>query len=308
MKRFLFHTLFLAIPIVLLFLISEFLIRNIPNDYSYKNNYLELNASGIETLFLGSSHAYYGIDPENFTGNSFNASHISQSIDLDYMILHKFSKKLKNLKNLVVPVDYLTLFYRTSTGVESWRMKNYNLYYNLSTSLNPKQNFEVLSIDFKKNTNRIIDYFIKEQNPLTCSELGYGIITRKKEDLVKTGITAAQRHTITNRKYLKESIAYLDKIIAFSEENNITVLFYTSPAYSTYRENLDQEQLNITLLTMDSICNQHNNTFYLNLLSDTNFTVNDFRDADHLNISGSIKLTNIIDHQILNFRHPRESN
>ena len=68
-----------------MFLISiECLLRSIPNDYSYKRNYLDLNSDKIEVLFLGNSHASYDINPAYIRFKSFNNSFGCQTIDYDY--------------------------------------------------------------------------------------------------------------------------------------------------------------------------------------------------------------------------------
>lgn len=291
MKKFISKIVLFLTPIVVLLVVAEILLRNIPNDYSYKNDYLKKNAGNIETLFLGSSHAYYGINPEYFSANSFNASHISQTIDLDYEIIKKYSLDLKSLKYLVIPIDYFTLLSRTSTGVESWRMKNYNIYYNLNTSNNPFDNLEIFSFSLMKNTNRIIGYYLRNVDHKSCSKLGYGNMERKQADLTKTGKAASKRHTKKNKKYLNESIKIIDKIISYGEGNNVTILFYTSPAFYTYRQNLDSTQYHSTINIIDSICNSHKNSFYFNFIADSSFIADDFRDADHLNKNGAKKLT-----------------
>ena len=286
-------------------IVTEFLLRNIPNDYSYKNDYLKKNAYNIETLILGSSHAYYGINPKYFSGNSFNASHISQTIDLDYELIIKYSKDFKSLEYIIIPIDYFTLFSRTSTGIESWRMKNYNIYYDLNTSNNPKDYLELFSFSLKKNIERIVGYYLINKDYITCSKLGYGNTERKQADLIETGKTASKRHTKKNKKYLKESIEIIDKIISYGEQNNVTVLFYTSPAFYTYRENLDSIQYYTTINTMDSICINHKHTFYFNLIADSSFIAEDFRDSDHLNKIGAKKLTLIINDKIDSLKHER---
>ena len=294
MKRFSLNFLIFIIPIILFLIITEYALREIPNDYSYKNNYLKNNAHNIETLFLGSSHTYYGINPDYFPGNSFNASHISQSIDLDYKLINKYSDKFENIENIVIPIDYFSLFSRTSTGIEYWRMKNYNLYYNLNTSTNPKDYMEIFSFSIKKNIGRIIDYYYYGKSNITCSTLGYGNLERKQADLIETGKTAAARHTKKDKKLLDESIEIIIEIIEYSRQKNVDVLFYTSPAYKTYRNNLDSGQYQLTINTIDSISNKYDNAYYYNLISDEGFTQEDFRDADHLNENGAKKLTNKI--------------
>ena len=106
MKKFLIKVCLFTVPFILFLLITEYLLRNIPNDYSYKNQYLEKNAKNIETLFLGSSHAYYGINPEYYSGNSFNASHISQTIDLDYKLIKKYAQDFNKLQYIVLSTTF----------------------------------------------------------------------------------------------------------------------------------------------------------------------------------------------------------
>jgi len=297
MKKFLLKTLVLIAPLIVIFIFVELLLQNIPNDYSYKKEYLDKNARNIETLFLGSSHAYHGINPEYISGNSFNASHIAQPIDLDYKLLLKYSQDLKNLKNIVIPISYFSLFGRLSNGTEPWRIKNYTIYYKLNTSNNLRYSFELLSVGSLINAKRIFQYYFNKKNEITCSEFGYAS-TVKNNDLIKTGKAASKQHTIKDKKYLQESIEIISKIISYGKKNNINVLFYTSPAYYSYRENLDSNQYNTTIKTMDSICNNHKNSYYLNLISDPNFQAEDFQDADHLNKKGAKKLTIIINEKL----------
>ena len=64
--------IFLAV--VIAFIPMEILLENIPNDYSFKKEYLDENSDSIEILVLGSSHSYYGINPIYFHLRAFNAS------------------------------------------------------------------------------------------------------------------------------------------------------------------------------------------------------------------------------------------
>ena len=298
MKKFLIKVCLFTVPFILFLLITEYLLRNIPNDYSYKNQYLEKNAKNIETLFLGSSHAYYGINPEYYSGKSFNASHISQTIDLDYKLIKKYAQDFNKLQYIVIPIDYFSLFARTSIGVESWRMKNYNIYYNMKTSIKPKDYLELFSFNLKRNLKRIKAYYYYNIDNLTCSNQGYGNTEMEQSDLIKTGKIAAEKHTKKEKNYLKESIEIINEIISYAENNNKNILFYISPAYYTYRDNLDSIQLKITIDKIDSISNKHKNSFYINLMGDKNFIAEDFRDADHLNTNGAKKLTQIINNYI----------
>jgi len=289
MKQFLIKTSFFLIPIVFIVITMEPLLRKIPNDYEYKDSYLTKNSEHIKKLFLGSSHTYYGVNPEYIAGNSFNASHISQSIDLDYEIIKKY--KWDELDYIIIPVDYFTLFGKLSDGIEYWRVKNYNLYYDMDLSNDLSDNSELLSVNFKSNIIRIIKFYILDYHSITCSKLGFGNIYKEQNDLLKTGESAANRHTKSNLSKLNESVAILKEIIDFASKNNIDIIFYTSPAYKTYVSKLEQNQLNLTIKSITELSEKNNNCKYFNLLDDPEFYSSDFRDADHLNPDGAKKLS-----------------
>ena len=273
----------------------EPLLRNIPNAYSYKNEYLNHNSKNITKLFLGSSHSYFGVNPVFITGKAFNAANVSQSIDLDYEIIKKYKNNWNKLKYIIIPIDYFTLFSRLSDGGESWRIKNYNLYYDMHLSNKLCDNLEILSINPKSNLRRIISYYLHKSS-VTCSRLGFGTNYKKHNDLIGTGKKAALRHTKKDLSELNDNIKILRKIITFANKNNIEVIFYTSPAYKSYVSNLNKKQLDLTITTITKIAKKNKNCYYFNLLEDTDFNSIDFYDADHLiNPNGVEKLSLKID-------------
>ena len=298
MRKFIIRILVFLFPIILMAISMEFLLRNIPNDYLYKSEYLNRNSNKVEMLFLGSSHIYYGINPNYINEKSFNASYVSQSLDYDLAILKKYEKKWDNLQCIIVPVDYFSLYSTLEVGVEKWRLKNYKLYYDINQNHDFYNNFEILNGKFKENLFRIVSYYIKGKNPMTTNKLGWGTIynSKQNQDLIKTGISAAKRHTITlkDNKYFKENITTLNSIIKFAETRKIKVIFITCPAYRSYVDNLNKDQINNTVNTMMHLSGKNKNIIYCNMLNNKSFTAKDFYDADHLNEIGAKKLTLII--------------
>ena len=92
----------------------ECLLRQIPNVYRFKRNYLDTNSDKVEILFLGNSHSYFGLNPEYTEKRSFNAGHVSQTLDYDLEILKKYENKWENLEFIVIPISYFTLFDKMS--------------------------------------------------------------------------------------------------------------------------------------------------------------------------------------------------
>lgn len=276
----------------------ELYLRNTPNDYTYKNAYLEQNSSKIETLILGSSHSYYGLNPLYFSKNTFNASHISQTLDYDYELLMKYKDHFKTLKRIYIPMSYFSLWERLKAEGGSWRCKNYAMYYNIDTSGKLKHRSEVLSLPFHKNITRVVSSLFSENGEISCTELGWGLgyDSEKQRDLVLTGKLAVDGNTfeIENPKYqrtLNESIFLLNEMINWSKENKIKVVLFTPPAYKTYRQNSDKKQMDATINISTEIAKNHTNCRYYNFIDDASFVSQDFFDADHLSELGAEKLS-----------------
>lgn len=306
MKRFVIKTIYISLPILLVGILMEILLRNTPNDYLFKKQYLDNHSSEIETLILGSSHSFYGFNPEYFSSNTFNASHISQSLNYDFEILKKYQDKFQNLKTIVLPISYFTLFGKLEAGSESWRVKNYVIYYGMNSSKSLIDYSEVLSNRINVNFKRMVSYYLLSNSTISCSNLGWGTNYNSKnaKDLIESGKTAAKRHTrddINSYKYqeiFNDNKLILNSIIQWCKKNNINVLLLTPPAFETYRQNLNSEQLNTTINTTSEICSKYDNCIYENLLSDTNFVALDFFDADHLSEIGAKKLSELINEKI----------
>lgn len=306
MKQFLTKVISISLPILFGAILLELLLRNIPNDYLFKKQYLDINSSEIETLILGSSHSFYGFNPEYFNSNTFNAGHISQSLNYDYEILKKYQDQFKNLKTIVLPISYFTLFGKLEADSESWRVKNYIIYYGLNSSKSLEDYSEVLSNPINVNIKRIKAYYLLGNSTISCTDLGWGMSYNSKDarDLAETGKTAAKRHTrddINSDKYqeiFNDNILILKSIIQWSKANDVKVLLLTLPAFETYRKNLNIEQLNTTIKTAGEICLKYDNCIYENLLCDTNFVSVDFYDADHLSEIGAKKLSELINEKI----------
>ena len=295
MKKFLFHLLKIILPIVVFFLVLEIAIRKIPNDYQIKKEYLEQNAEGINSLILGSSHTFYGINPKYFSKKTFNVAYVSQSLDLDYEILKKYDSKLKNLKTVIIPISYFSLFETLETDVEKWRIKNYVMYYGFKNNYQFTDNFETLNNDIKQNVKKTIKHYLFNKSFITTSNLGWGTNFNSKIKKNLKGEITAKKHTVKNFDLYKENLNTLLKIITLCRKKNIEIIFITTPTHKSYYQNLNKIQLEKTTITISNLVNKNSNCYYLNLLKSKKFKSDDFYDADHLNEIGAKKLSLLLD-------------
>jgi hypothetical protein len=306
MKRFVIKTIFVSLPILVVAILIEFLLRAAPNDYLLKKNYLDKKSAAVETLILGNSHSFYGLNPQYFSTTTFNASHISQSLNYDFEILKKYQNKLKKLKTIVLPISYFTLFSKLEVGSESWRVKNYIIYYDMNSSNSFTDYSEVLNNRMNVNGKRLISYYLLGKSIISCTDLGWGkdYNSENSKDLSETGKTAAQRHSKDelnfegNKEILRDNILILRSIINWCKDHNVKIVLMMPPAFETYRNYLNHEQLKISLNITKEMCSKYGNCIFLDLLNDSNFKAIDFYDADHLSEIGAKKLSELINKKI----------
>ncbi|MEA4917163.1 hypothetical protein [Proteiniphilum sp.] len=284
-------------------IIMEVLLRNIPNDYLSKKKYLDQYSSEIETLILGNSHAHSGLNPEFFTNNTFNTGYVSQSLDLDYAIFKKYLSQLDNLKTVIVSISYPSLWAVLAETSESWRIKNYNIYYDLKTSRALKYQTELFSSHFILHMTRLRSYYLENKPGIYSTPLGYGINYQSgnPQDLTATGESAAKRHEVKDLQserveaLFQNNMDILNALLSDCQQRNIKVLFITVPAYRSYTGNLPAEPLEKTIAAMEHLTDVYDHCYYMNLLEDDRFEDMHFFDADHLNEIGARKLSLIVD-------------
>jgi hypothetical protein len=134
------------------------------------------------------------------------------------------------------------------------------------------------------------------------SDKGFGLNYNSdvKNNMEKTGEAAALRHTYYGIKLFNSNSEIIQNIIKWCNERDIKLLFITFPAYYTYKNRLNNDQLENTIDYMLHIERENENVYYYNFFDDNDFVEDDFFDADHLNELGAMKFTKKIDGVIKN--------
>ena len=294
----------ILLPVLTVLVVGELMMRQIPNDYSYKNNWLENNASSVEILSLGSSHGFFGINPKFFDEPAFNAAHVSQSLDFDRFIFNKFFNQMDSLKYVIIPISYFTPLGKIENGSENWRINSYQIYYDCDYyGYVPKYNIEITK-NLTSNIKRIFKYVFAGKTSLSVNELGFGLDYNSTivNDLETTAVDAAKRHTypVIDGHLLEENSEYLADIIAKCESRGIKVVLLTTPTTSFYSDNLNKQQLDCKVEFCEYFERSFSNVVYLDMTEDERFVNEDFHDGDHLNDIGAMKLSVILNKKIKN--------
>ena len=297
MKRFVIKTTLFLVPVAILAMLLELGLRSIPNDYLYKSQWLEDHVSEIRIMSFGSSHGYYGINPNVFSESAFNGAHLSQTLGFDYFIFSKYVEKADSLKYLILPVSYSSLTQdKMIGGKEKWRNKKYMLYYNCPYRKCSFKNLEIWDGKLHKNCIRLFRYLFQDVNEIYVD--GRGWCQMESDGLKDDGEEAAKRHTASkiSDDLVESNKERLKNMIEICQAKDIEVILLTMPAYESYRSKLNSDQLSITINSCHDLASSYENIIYLNFLSDTRFGRNDFLDSDHLNSQGATKLSLALQH------------
>lgn len=84
-------------PVIVILIIGEIMVRSLPNAIKYKENWLKQNGNKVQTLILGTSATYYGINP-SMIDSCFNAANASQGLEYDYYLLKRYINSLVSTK------------------------------------------------------------------------------------------------------------------------------------------------------------------------------------------------------------------
>ncbi|MCK5760690.1 MAG: hypothetical protein KAH33_05315, partial [Candidatus Delongbacteria bacterium] len=297
---YLFKISLFILPLLAVAIFLEVYLRNKLNDYSYKNEYLTNNAKDVETLIFGSSHSFYGIDPQYFSMNTFNAAHVAQSLKWDYFIFDKFKDKMTNLKHVIIPISYFSLFYELEGGDADWRIKDYKIYYDAEEP-SFKYDSEVLNRKLVPLLLKFYKSFTGEDKGIYCTKLGFGQRSVLKDvDMELSGITAAKIHTVENYDSFDGNLEILEKFLSDCKERDIKVLLIIPPAWETYKEHLNVIQMKKTVDACFDLSGKFENVTFLSLFDDRRFGIDDFANADHLNDKGAEKISRILNKLIEN--------
>tara|TARA_R110002072_G_C7967790_1_gene534441 strand:- start:3018 stop:3926 length:909 start_codon:yes stop_codon:yes gene_type:complete len=292
----------------------ELLFRGIPNEYTFKKDYLDLHSNEIETLILGNSHNYYGLNPAYFNDyNTFNAAFTVQRTYFDLEILKKYEKNFEHLTTVILPIVPMELFFKPiqeTSVVFNPSIHKYRIYYDLEIPFVYGDYFEISSKIFRLRSmsRTIISYYFEDKDQVKCSELGWGTNYnwQNSNDLEGTGRITAKQHDFIayglneQSKGIEYNTGILESIIEWCNERNINLLLYTPPVYESYRRGVDSSREEIAFDILHDLALKYDNCTYESFYDDTNFMEKDFFDADHLSDLGAEKLSKMMDERVHN--------
>lgn len=318
MKKFLKKLILFSIIPLITVLVFDFWLRNINTSYSEKYNGLITAKDSVGVLFLGNSHANYGIDPTVFSNYyAYNLANVNQMLYFDKRITEKaIQEGVENLKYVFISIDYHSLYASGEDQREIWSyyangVKHEDRNYFLADlspffwGYTPKVSYALLKKSIKLKGLKMVALDV---------ESGVNITDTMKQGFL--GYTGQNKNGFTTEKFKnranyfeepkdsnrEEIIQDLKDFIATLKEHNINPILFSSPTYSVYNQYLDTNVTNRNMTDLAEI-SQVYNIQYWDYINSDKFSSDDFYDGDHLNKEGAKKFTKMLSDRLKEYEN-----
>ncbi|MDW3651727.1 MAG: hypothetical protein R8P61_31890 [Bacteroidia bacterium] len=278
-------------PILILMLSLEITQRKLPNDYSHKKEMLESKLGSIESLILGTSHSYMGINPSMFEGKAFNLASTAQTLYFDRFLFEKYHQDMPKLKRLILPISY------SSLGTEAYlnpgvfnKSYHFAYFYGSKAFINKlaPRRFSLVSLfTVKRSVDRTLAYYQGEDDLVESDEYGWYVGDDAPKDPEASGKTTGAIHdSYYDEKLIPENLNHIARIIEACKESDIEIYLVSLPMYKSYMETVKQERYELMVQKVDSLAHEYEIS-YFNHTFDDRFVIGDFFDSNHLNEKGA---------------------
>jgi len=286
------------IPLTVVWLGLEWFYRTTPNNYTYKAERVSELYTDTEVLILGSSHAFFGLNPTYFSRSAYNLSNISQSFYFDELLLKKHIDSMPRLKAVVLPVGYFSLSQKDDGLEDRWRKYFYDQQMELEvptvSATDPKRYSLALSRRFDRSVQLVRTYF-EAGTLISCFPSGYGMqdstdIVADKQSISKI---IARKHEDGSLDF-KSNTNRLQRMISLCGKRNVLFVPVIMPVHPDYYKALRADKWAKIKASLKTLEQYNVNTHFLDLSRDPGLRTDDLRDADHLTNQGAAKYSRLI--------------
>ena len=316
MNKFFKNIIIFLIPIIILIAGFDIYLRSLNTVYKEKEKGLISNKDSIEILILGNSHAFSGVDSNQFKLNAYNLAYTNQSIYFDKRLTLKHLNNLPKLKYVLISVDYHSLYFSSQGIRDIWSYYGNGIKYKDKRYLLPEISPFLFGFTpkvavsiLKKNTYKS---FKKEDEYKNDFEVGEVILekgyisyeeTNELEFLPKVIINRAESFvskglTKTVKMEQEEILLDLEDFITILKNKGIKPILFASPCYEEFNTYLRKDILINNKLIVNHLRQKFNIPF-LDYSNSKQFQKSDFYNSDHLNKTGGAKFGKILNDKIL---------
>ena len=298
MRKFLLHILLPTVAILLLLTAAaEGLLRLSPNERLYKSRYMKHHAAELQTLVLGSSNTNRAIIPSRLgQGRAFSSAGSAQDLCNDEWILEKYIRVMDSLRYVILDLNYASLLSDIGHGDEYATLRpQYRVYWG-----NPR--YEVSWTDYLEVSR--FNWLVKRKEIVDRDTIHPdGFMSRPRppyddNDWQYYGWQTALDHTRIDNpdaaSLYRDNMARLRHIADLCRQHGTTVVLVSCPVHEYFRKHLDERQVSLMRRAADSLCSEYANVKRIDFLDSTLFSAEEMNNANHLNLLGATRFSDMI--------------
>lgn len=286
--------IFLILGIFLFSQISEILRRKTSAETDMVHSFYEIEENTLDILFLGSSHVYYGVQPNELWNEYGITSYVmgspEQTAATSYFLL-KEAFQYQHPEVVVMENYYLwnkELYYSTARlrqafdGMRFGKNKIEMIQTMLSENgLKDQLTYVIPFLKYHSRWSELEEYDFHTKPYLKGARIDYTSVEVKNPGIPEEAVELPEN-----------SLYYLDKIIELCEENGAEFMMFSIP-YGVETDDARYNYRQGMTLALETYLQEQDIPFlfYQRDYDDVIDFSSDFRDRTHLNTTGSIKLT-----------------
>lgn len=292
MIRFLRHLFLFLLPLLILAGATEVYVRHLPNSYRIKYELMAQVKDSVEVLILGNSHAYSGIRPELLPVCAANIANVSQTLDVDRLLLERYAPTCPRLRHVVLVLDNSNLFDLPLHQTDEWfRCGYYRRYMHLGSYYRPRYWLELFHFQSVRGK---IEKWRQQRHP-DCTSLGWEtdntLAAKNMEEWNTTMVPRVlKRHTCQDWQQAEMNAAEVEAIVAYCYLHGLHLTLLATPVTPAYKAGIPLRQQQF-LMKVRERCSQYETTRVIDLSEETTLSDNYYFDPDHLTHEGAAWLT-----------------
>lgn len=240
-----------------------------------KRDDLLANCESIETLFLGSSHVAYGVQPRYFSTASYNLGSNSQDLCSSYQLYSLLQPKLPRLKSIILGYSVFSpgfdLQQTSLRRIADILAYHYEGFQSDGHSTPDETKMIIRLSKHARVRHNEMGYLYPPQLPIDAETVEQRVETHMRENLRGTGQNS-----------------YIEKFVEGTRLNGHSFSIVLFPARQAYKALLPAKD--ILFADMLRLAKQ-GRVRVVDFYDDSDFNDSDFHDFDHLNETGARKLT-----------------
>ena len=281
----------IAFAIIILLLI-EIAVRQIPNNYSYKYDYVKHHGSEIKVIAIGHSQLFDGFWPKYFKETSFNLANGGQHYIENYYILKEILQYMPRLEYCIMPIGYMNVCGKDGDTTFHKKSIYYHEYMNINYGgqLPFRYYYECMSPNRALKT--IYNYYVRHDSIVFCDSTGFHLLKRENHNLQDRNLynyTVNPNEKIFRIKYE----VYLEKTYELLHSREVKLVLVSPPYYWNGFLHCNNSQKVYCEEYIKRFRKRHD-VIYINMEDGKQFEEQDFANSTHLTESGAQKFTKML--------------